>query len=161
MVLLDKRPSARGGIPVALVVVVAVAVVGLAVLLFLNARYQPAPPQAPVLTPEARAYVRGGYLKLSDVTMGAKESFGGQQLVEILGKITNDGDRVVKLVEINCVFYDPYSMVVLRQRVPIVSAKMGGLKPAETKSFRLPFDTLPDSWNQTLPQLVIAQIQFQ
>jgi len=25
----------------------------------------------------------------------------------------------------------------------------------------LPFDTIPDSWNQVMPGLVIAQIQFE
>ena len=57
-------------------------------------------------------------------------------------------------------FYDSYAQVTLRERVPIVSARMGGLKPGETKSFRLPFDDLPESWNHQLPSLVIAGIQF-
>jgi hypothetical protein len=81
-------------------------------------------------------------------------------LVEITGNITNAGGRNIRLVEITCVFTDPSGLVVLRERVPIVSAKMGGLKPGETKRFRLPFDTIPESWNQALPQLVIAQIVF-
>jgi hypothetical protein len=50
--------------------------------------------------------------------------------------------------------------VVLRERVPIVGARMGGLAPGATKSFRLPFDTIPESWNQVLPELVIARIVF-
>ena len=61
----------------------------------------------------------------------------------------------------NCVFYNRYGEVVLRQRVSIVRAKTGGLKPGETKSFRLPFDNLPGSWNQSMPNLVIAQIVFE
>jgi hypothetical protein len=63
-------------------------------------------------------------------------------------------------VELYCVFQDGYDQTTLRQRVPIVSPKMGGLKPGETKSFRLPFDNLPDSWNQKMPQLVIASVKF-
>jgi hypothetical protein len=50
--------------------------------------------------------------------------------------------------------------VVLRERVPIVSRKIGGLAPGEIKNFRLAFDNIPESWNQALPQLVIAQIVF-
>jgi hypothetical protein len=50
--------------------------------------------------------------------------------------------------------------MVLRSRVPIVSQRMGGLKPGETKSFRLPFDEIPESWNQAMPQLVIAGVKF-
>jgi hypothetical protein len=81
-------------------------------------------------------------------------------VVEITGEVGNKGDRVLRTVEINCVFYDPYGQVVLRQRVPIVSAKMGGLAPGESKPFRLAFDEVPDSWNHAMPQLVIAGIDF-
>jgi len=112
----------------------------------------------PVLTPEAKAYVK--YLRLGDVTMKATDAFLKQTLVETEGKITNFGDRKLQSVEINCVFYDPYGQVVLRERVPIVRARGGGLSPGETKNFRLAFDTIPESWNQALPQLVIAQIIF-
>lgn len=117
-----------------------------------------APPPPPVLTAEAKAYVRN--LKLSEVGMKATESLAKQLLVEIEGKITNGGDRTLKLVEINCVFYDAYGLVVLRERVPIVGRRTGQLPPGQTKSFRLPFDNIPGSWNQDMPQLVIAQIIF-
>jgi hypothetical protein len=114
--------------------------------------------QAP-LTPEAKAYVRN--LKLSDVEMKATDSAMAKSLIEIVGNITNNGDRKVKLVELNCIFYDPYNQVVLRERVAIVRIKGGGLAPGETKPFRMPFDNLAGSWNQAMPQLVIAQIQFE
>jgi hypothetical protein len=110
------------------------------------------------LTPEAKEYVRA--LQLSDVTMQANETYVKQLIVEIEGKIKNGGDRNLDLVEIYCIFHDSYGQVVLRKRVPIVSPRMGGLKPSETKSFRLPFDELPDSWNHAMPTLVIAGIKF-
>ena len=44
--------------------------------------------------------------------------------------------------------------------MPIVSQKMGGLAPGEIKTFRLPFDNIPESWNQAMPQMVIARIDF-
>lgn len=115
------------------------------------------PPQ-PVLTPEAKSYVRN--LALSEVQMQAAESYLKQAVVEIEGKISNKGDRVVNVVEINCVFRDPYTQVVLRERVAIVGAKFGSLAPGETKRFRLAFDNIPESWNRTMPDLVIAQIRF-
>jgi hypothetical protein len=151
--------SSPGGMPIALAAVLAIA--GLALVVgWLLIRGGPRQPQAPVLTPEARAYIRSGSLKLSGVGMSAKENFARQTLVEITGKITNAGERPVKLVEVTCIFYDPFGRVVLRERVAIVSARMAGLMPGETKEFRLPFDTLPESWNQALPDLVIAQIVF-
>ena len=63
-------------------------------------------------------------------------------------------------MEIYCLFYDAYQQLVLRQRMPIVGAKVGGLRPGETKTFRLPFDELPEGWNQAMPQLRIAAVKF-
>ena len=141
--------------PWAIVLVLALAA-GLAAFLYLERLANRPPP--PPLTAEARVYVR--YLKLSDVQMKAHESYLKQSVVEITGNIENAGDRKMALVEIICVFYDAYGQVVLRERVPILSQKTGGVAPGETKAFRLPFDNLPESWNRMMPQLVIARIDF-
>jgi hypothetical protein len=66
----------------------------------------------------------------------------------------------VENVILQCIFYDPYSQVIARELVPIVRARDGVLYPSETRAFRLAFDTLPETWNQTMPQLVIAEIRF-
>jgi hypothetical protein len=155
----DKTATAENkkSIPVLPVAVGLVLLLGAAGFYFLQ-RQSNVPAPKPVLTGDARAYVR--YLKLSEVDMKAHESYLKQSIVEITGKIGNQGNRVLKLVEINCVFSDAYGQVVLRERVPIVSPKIGGLAPGETKTFRLAFDNIPESWNQALPQLVIAQIVF-
>ncbi len=153
------RRRSSGGVPVALIIIGAIVLVGLVAGWF-YVRHTPPPRQTPKLSDEARVYIRSGSLKLSDVNMGAKENFARQMLVEITGKITNDGKRPLKLVEITCVFRDPLGRVVLRSPVAIVSTRMGGLAPGQTKDFRLPFDTIPESWNQALPELVIAQIVF-
>lgn len=116
------------------------------------------PPATRVLTAEAKQYV--GKLKLTDVEMKAAENYMKQAVTEIQGKITNDGDRPLKLVEVNCVFRDPYGQVVLREPVVIAGGRNGALAPGQTKSFRLAFDNIPDSWNQAVPDLVIAQIVF-
>ena len=108
--------------------------------------------------PGARAYIQ--HLALSEVTMNAKLNYFGQKAVEIQGKIGNHGDRALHLVEVVCVFRDPSGQTLLRDRVEIVGERMGGLQPGETKPFRLPFDNAPEGWNQQMPQLVIAAIDF-
>jgi len=110
------------------------------------------------LTPEAKAYVQN--LQLSDVEMKATDSYLSQRVIEIQGKIGNAGGRPLEVVEIYCIFRDVYGQTILRARVPIVGGRMGGLKPGEIKSFRLPFDEIPGSWNQVMPQLVIAGVRF-
>jgi len=144
--------------PVSAIIIICIVAAGAAGFWLLDRQSRNIPTPKVVLTPEAKAYVK--YLSLSDVTMKATDAFLKQTLVEIEGKITNLGDRKLQVVEVNCVFYDTYGQVVLRERVPIVRARSGGLNPGETKSFRLAFDTIPESWNQAMPQLVIAQIIF-
>jgi len=158
------RPRGRHGGPFAkpfwgprIYIAAAVAVLGGAAFYYLEFTNSGPPPDLP-LTPEAKAYV--GNLQLADVGMKGTDSYAGQTLVEIVGKITNAGDRGLDTVEIYCVFSDAYGQLVLRRRLPIVGGRMGGLKPGETKSFRLPFDELPESWNQAMPHLVIAGIKF-
>lgn len=159
MVTDRPKEETRIGIPVSLIVILVVLALGGFGLWYLDRQSRNVQEETPVLTPEAKAYVRN--LKLSDVEMKATDTYLGQTLVEIVGKITNAGDRTLRLVEINCVFYDPWGQVVLRERVPIVRSRTEGLAPGESRDFRLPFDDLPDSWNQGMPQLVIAQIVFE
>jgi hypothetical protein len=154
------RPTAveQKSIPVSALVVALVVILGSGFFLYLDrASHRPPPPPAP-LTAEAKTYVHN--LQLMDVDMQKHESYMKQAVVEITGRIGNNGGRNLRVVEINCVFYDPYGQLVLRKRVPIVGEKMGGLASGEIKSFRLAFDDIPESWNQALPQLVIAQIVF-
>ncbi len=155
----ELRDKKKTGIPPLAIVAGLVVILGGAGFWYLDRAAKQPPPGPPPLSAEARAYTK--YLGLSGVEMQAHTSYLNQQIVELTGALQNKGERKLALVEINCIFYDPYGKVVLRERVPIVSRKMGGLAPGETKQFRLPFDTVPEEWNQATPQLVIAQIQFQ
>jgi hypothetical protein len=151
-----KRPASAGSNPVFYVIGVVV-LLGAGVWGYTQYADRHSNSDLP-LTPEAKAYTRN--LQLSDVEMKASENYMQQTVVEIGGKIANVGDRPLDTVEIYCVFRDSYGQLVLRRRLAIVSGRMGGLKPGETKSFRLPFDDLPQSWNQAMPQLVIAGVKF-
>ena len=142
-------------------------VMGLAALLifglfgWLTFGPKPAPPPPPQLSAEGRRYLPS--LALSNVHMQAAESYVNSRLVEILGDITNNGDRPVKLVEVTCVFQDYAGREIARERAFVVGATApgGSLKTHTTKGFRLPFDTIPESWNQAMPTLIIAQFKIE
>jgi hypothetical protein len=140
-------------------------VIGLAMILILGAFSwltfgpKPPPPPPPVLTAEAKQYL--GNLELSNVHMQAAENMVNQRVVEILGDITNKGGRTIKLAEVTCIFRDYNGNELKRERVAIIGQTTGLLPPSASKPFRLPFDDIADTWNQVLPTLVIAQIQFQ
>jgi hypothetical protein len=157
-----KKPA----VPPAAYLIAAVVLVGLGGFLYLDRAAKRPPEPPPPLTGPAKDYVR--YLRFVSADglspespkMEAHESYLKQSVVEITGNIQNTGDRVLDLVEINCVFYDAYGQVVLRERVPIVSRKMGKLAPRESKAFRLAFDNVPEAWNQVMPSMIIARIDF-
>jgi len=129
----------------------------LAGILFYLSR--PAPNSAPPpVSGEAKAYV--SKLTLSDVTMQATENFMKQRVVEIEGKIGNEGNRELHGIDVYCLFYDVSGHEIHRERVPILNRKGPPLRPGESRAFRLPFDSLPEGWNQTMPKLVIAGIDF-
>jgi len=126
----------------------------LALLLF-GCSHPSVAPETPLLTPEAKTYVRN--LQLSEVGLKATENYAGQTVTEVVGKISNNGDRTIQYAAVSCVFYDRYGQVIKRERVPLIKTD---LKPGETRAFRLPFDDVPESWNNQMPQLVIAVVRF-
>ena len=150
--------AVRKKIPVA-IIVPTVAFVGalLAGFIYLNKPVQLSAPAGP--SPEATAYLPN--LALSEVDMKATENFMKQQVVEIVGKITNNGPRPIQRIDVYCIFRGVDGREIYRERVPVFqTAAHGPMQPKQTQSFRLPFDTLPEAWNQAMPNLVIAQIVF-
>lgn len=120
---------------------------------------KPAPPPPPVFTPEAREYLHN--LDLTGVHMQASDSYANQRVIEILGNIVNKGNRTVKEALVTCQFFDWGGKLVAQENDYIVGATAGSLAPGATKPFRLAFDTIPDTWTQALPKLVIREIKFQ
>lgn len=144
-------------VPLAAVLIGAVALV----LLVAGAVYLNRPPaavQTETVSSEARQYL--SQLALRDVSMQATENFMKQQVIEVKGMITNNGPRALDSVDVYCVFYGVDGRELHREKVAIVRAKGSPLKSGETRAFRLPFDAVPEGWNQALPKMVIAQIKF-
>ena len=154
-----SRKSADKSPPVFAIIVALMLLIGGGAFWWLDYQSRHRVTERPVLTTEARGYLKN--LALSEVEMQANESYMKQEVVEINGKIANNGDRTLKLVEINCVFKDVYGQVVLRERVAIAGTQNGVLQPGENKNFRLAFDSIPQSWNKLMPDLVIARILFE
>ena len=155
---MESAVTTRRRLPVSLLIAA-----GLAALILLAAglylkRPVPQPDRQVPATAEVKAYVSN--LQLSDVTMQATDNLMGQSVIEVQGKIANSGSRSLASVDVYCLFLDMNGREVARQRLPIVSATRTPLKPGETRTFRLPFDTIPDGWNQALPRMVIARIAF-
>jgi len=130
----------------------------------------PAPPSA-----AARDYAKNlrfvgaDGVMLENPKMESHESYLQQAIVEISGNLLNSGDRALNSVEVTWLFKDPgtpmpdgtlYQEVIWRERTFLVTKKTGGLAPGQFRHFSLSFDNVPDTWNQAMPNLVIAGIEF-
>jgi hypothetical protein len=155
---MEPTVSAPKKLPLAWIIISLFVVVGvIAGLAYLNRPVSKTGDEAGV-SQEAKAYLPN--LELSDVSMKASENFMKQQVVEIEGKIRNKGPRPVQSIDVTCFFYGVDGREIYRERLPVVRSKGAPLATGETRSFRLPFDSLPDGWNQVMPRLVIAQLTF-
>jgi hypothetical protein len=172
---LAVEPKKGRTIPPMAVVAGIVVLVGLAGFWYLDHVSRQSPRAPAPLTGAAKAYVKFLRFVADDgVTpqapeMKSHESYLQQSIVEITGNILNSGDRVLNTVEITWVFYEPgsvmpdgrlYQEVIWRERTFVVTKKTGGLEPGKARSFRVAFDNIPDSWNQAMPNPVIAAIEF-
>ena len=168
-------PKKKFTIPPMAIVAGVVVLVGAGGFLYLDraSKQMPAGPAPP--TAEARAYAKNlrfvadDGINLENPKMESHESYLKQSIVEISGNILNSGERQVDSVEITWLFKEPgavmpdgqlYQEVIWRERTPLVTKKMGGLAPGQFRHFSVSFDNIPDSWNQAMPSLVIAGIEF-
>jgi hypothetical protein len=155
---MDSTASPIKRLPISWIVIAAFAVAGLiSGIAYLN---RPAPKVEEQSVPdEAKAYLPN--LQFSDVGMKATENFMKQQVVEIEGKLTNNGSKAIGDIDVYCIFYGVDGKELHRERVPLVRSRAGNaFGPGQVRPFRLPFDNLPEGWNQTMPKLVIARLSF-
>ncbi len=157
LLVVMPAPAIEKRAPVIPIVVGIIVVIGLiAGVIYL--RRTPQKPVESAVSREGTAYL--SHLSLSDVSMQASENFMKQQVIEVKGKITDNGSRSLKTIEVYCLFYGPDGREIHRERLAILNSTAAPLRPGETRAFRLPFDAVPDGWNQALPKMVIAQITF-
>ncbi len=110
---------------------------------------------------EAKAYLPN--IHLSGVEMKAAENFMRQQVVYLSGEIANSGSREIKRIDVYCIFSGVDGRDLYREPRSItgpMGGATGGLRSGQTRPFQLTFDNLPDGWNQAMPKLVIAGIDF-
>ena len=107
------------------------------------------------LSAEAQQYVRS--LALSGMTIQATGNALGGVLVEVNGSITNNGSRTVENATVACTFIEPYGQPLKTETVTLLRS---ALKPGETRTFRLPFENIPEGWNQAMPQVRFVGIKF-
>ena len=141
-------------------ILIGVAVVALIVAAVVVVRRtgMPSSATAPVLTEEQKACL--GLIEITDARMSAAENFLGDTVTYLDARLANKGTRVVRQLELELVFVDTLSQVVLREKARPVTARTLPLKPGETRAFRVSFEHMPVDWNQAPPTITPKSVQF-
>jgi len=106
---------------------------------------------------EAEAYKSN--IELSHIGLAKGESYLGDQVYYVEGKVKNLGNRSVYRMELTFVFKDTLNQVVLRESRKALDYKGGGgLESQKTSNFQVAFDHLPKDWNYTVPQVEVSKI---
>ena len=138
------------------------AAAGLAILVAALIFFQrPRPPgfsSRPFDTEEQKAYLRE--VVISNVRMSSARNFLGDTVVYLDAQLTNRGSKVVRRVECQLEFLDPWKRVVLRERASPVTGGTPPLRPGETRAFRITFEHLPTDWNQAPPAITTTRVNF-
>lgn len=116
------------------------------------------PSSASVLTAEARAYL--DRLTVTEARMSAARNMAGDTVTYLDAQIANQGDRLVRRVELRLEFHDALNQVVLREKAFPVTPRTAPLKPGESRPFQVAFEHMPAEWNRAPPAVTAVNVQF-
>lgn len=109
-------------------------------------------------------------LKLSDFKMSAAENFVGATVSYVDGTVTNRGNKTVTHVIVEVQFKDDMGQLAQREEIPMQVLKTDGpypeavdfgispLAPAQSKPFRLTFESISAQWNHQYPDIQVTDV---
>ncbi len=138
------------------------AAAGLAILVaafvFFQRPRSPRSSTRPFDTEEQNAFLRE--IVVSNVRMSSARNFLGDTVIYLDAQVTNRGTKLVRRVECQLEFVDPWKRVVLREKASPVTERTPPLQPGEARAFRITFEHLPTDWNQAPPAITTTRVSF-
>lgn len=166
--LFGERPEERGGLsPAVWGIAALIVLIVVGVFIFAGRRKGPAAPTT-LQPPDAYA----ASLPLTNLAMSESDNLSGGKMTYLDGHIQNTGSRVVTGATVQVVFANDEAMPPAIQTVPLTLVRMTQpyidteplsaepLKPGDGHDFRLAFESLPDNWNQQMPELRIIATEL-
>ena len=151
----EERPLST---PVLGAIAGAVLVVAVAVVLLLQRTGTAPSTSGPVPGEEQKAYL--SKIVVTDARLSAAENFLGHTVTYLDARVTNQGNKVVRRIELLLEFHDTLNQVVLRETARPVTRRTPPLRPNETRSFQVSFEHMPVDWNQAPPTITGTYVEF-
>jgi len=163
--IFTPEPAERGGLPLAVWGVAALIVLVVVGALVIVGRKKAAPPPNTLMPPDAYA----ASLPLSQFAMSESENLSGGKMTYLDGHVQNTGTKTLTGVTVQVVFQNDVAMPPQIHTIPLMLIGMkqpyidtqpvtaAPLKPGDDREFRLTFESVPQNWNQQMPEVRVIQ----
>jgi hypothetical protein len=166
--MFGTKPPAAAGIPMAAWAVAALVVVLVVVGMIMASRGKGRSTPTNSVQPLA-AYA--GSLPLSQLAMSESTSIAGGKSTFVDGHIKNTGTATVTGITVQVLFgnlegsaptIDTVPLALIRTRQPYIDTQSVGsspLQPGDEREFRLIFESIPQNWNQEMPEVRVVGVE--
>ncbi|MGC2330332.1 MAG: FxLYD domain-containing protein [Candidatus Acidiferrales bacterium] len=159
----DADRKSGSGFPAAFAVGAVVVLLLFGGLLLLTRSTQPHKIAAAAKLPfgaEERNYAAN--LPLQDVEFSQSSNLLNQEFTYATGKISNDGSRAVRALELTLEFHDQFNQVILRETQRAVDLTGAPLPPGQQRDFQITIEQhIPSTWNQQYPSIRVTGLVLQ
>lgn len=127
---------------------------GLMVLMDSTQRHQVRQEKLP-FGPAEQSYAPNIHFR--DIELSHSANMLNQEFIFMNGRISNDGDRTVRALEITIEFHDPFKQVILRETQQVLATSGHPFGPGQQRDFQVTIEQhLPAEWNQQDPAIRIT-----
>ena len=158
----EERKSGSG-FPAAFAVGAVVVLLLFAGLLLLTRSTQPHKTAATArLTFGAEEQNYAANIHFQDVDFSQASNLLNQEFTYATGKISNDGSRAVRALELTLEFHDQFNQVILRETQRAVDLTGAPLPPGQARDFQITVEQhIPSTWNQQYPSIRVSGLVLQ
>jgi hypothetical protein len=158
----DRRD--RSGFPAAFAIGAVIVLLLFAGLVLLTRSTQPHRTTAAATLPfgaEEQNYAAAN-IHFQDVAFSQSSNLLNQEFTYATGKISNDGSRTVRGLEITLEFHDQFNQVILRETQRAVELTAAPLPPGQQRDFQITIEQhIPSTWNQQYPSIRVTGLVLQ
>ncbi|MGO9590868.1 MAG: hypothetical protein ACLP3K_12590 [Candidatus Acidiferrales bacterium] len=158
----QERSSSRG-FPAAFAIGAVIVLLLFAGLLLLTRSTEPHKAAAAAALPfgaEEQNYAAN--IHFQDVDFSQASNLLNQEFTYATGKISNDGTRAVRALELTLEFHDQFNQVILREKQRPVDLTGPPLPPGQARDFQITVEQhIPSMWNQQYPSIRVSGLVLQ
>ncbi|MGA9937383.1 MAG: FxLYD domain-containing protein [Candidatus Acidiferrales bacterium] len=159
----DGGGRERRQFPAAFAVGAVIVLILFAGLLLLTHSTQPKKPAAETRLPFGAAeQTYAPNIHFHDIELSQADNLLNQKFTYATGKISNDGARTVRAVEVTIEFHDQFNQVILRETQRVVDPIGGPFPPGQQRDFQVTIERdIPSSWNQQYPSIRVTGLALE